>query len=153
MNKCRIAIIVFAALSLVNFIVGGIMGFLLPNSDDREVFTYIFFVCLVLIVIILLVDRMIFKKANTMKEYKALKLRKGHFVREIRRMKPFDVLDALNLSISGWLLTLILPLFAFGMIWPDFPLIMLIKFIAVAEILINIVIGIIKHFRTKREIV
>jgi len=151
MNKIRIAIIVFAALSLVNFIVGGIMGFILPDSEDRKLFTIIFFVCLALTAIILLCDRMILKKENTLTEYKVWKLHKGHFVRETRRMKPYNRLDALNMIISGWLLTLILPLFAFGMTWPIFPLILLIKFIAVAEILISIVFGIIKHIRTKGD--
>ena len=153
MNKTRIAVIVFAALSLLNFIVGGIMGFLLPNGEDRKVFTCIFFVSLALTAIILICDRAILKKENTLTEYKVWKLRKGHFVRETRRMKPYNRLDALNMIISGWLLTLILPLFAFGMIWPIFPLVLLIKFTAIAEILISIVFGIIKYIRTKGEIV
>lgn len=155
MNKVRIAIIVFAALSLVNFIVGGIMGFILPNSEDRKMFVCIFFVCLALTAIILICDRAILKKENTLTEYKVWKLRKGHFVRETRRMKPYDRLDALNMIISGWLLTLILPLFAFGLIWPGtfwiFSFKMLIQFTAFAEILISFVFGIIKYIRTKGE--
>ena len=155
MNKIRIAIIVFAALSLVNFIVGGIMGFMLQDSEDRKVFTCIFFVCLALTAIILICDRAILKKENTLTEYKVWKLRKGHFVRETRRMKPYDRLDALNMIISGWLLTLILPLFAMGMIWSGtfwiFSFKVMINFIAIAEILINIVFGIIKYIRTKGE--
>ena len=155
MNKIRIAIIVFAALSLVNFVVGGIMGFILPDSEDRKMFAIIFFVCLALTVNLLICDRMILKKANTITEYKALKLRNGHFVRETRRTKPYNRLDALNMIISGWLLTLIIPLLAFRLVWPDsfwmFSFNVLIKLTAVTEILISIVFGIIKYIRTKGE--
>ena len=155
MNKCKIAIIVFAALSLVNLIVGGIMGFILPDSEDRKMFTIIFFVCLALTIILLICDRAILKKENTLTEYKVWKLRKGHFVRETRRMKPYNRLDALNMIISGWLLTLILPLFAFRLVWPDsfwmFSFNVLIKLTVVTEILISIVFGIINYIRTRGE--
>ena len=156
MNRIRIAIIVFAALSLLNFIVGGIMGLLLHDSEDRKFFAIIFFVCLALTAIILICDQAILKKEKTMKECKVLKLRKGHFVRETRQWKPYNRLDALNMIISTWLLTLVLPLFNFALIWPGtfwiFSFERLIQLVAGAEILLNIVFGIVKYIRTKGEI-
>lgn len=156
MRKNRIATIVLAALSLVNFIVGGIMGFILPNSENKKVFAFIFLVCLAAAVITLLCDWMTLKQANARTEYKVLKLRKGRLVREPRRMKPDnDGLKALHMGISGWLFSLIVPLFACGMIWSDTLWLLsfnvLIKFTVVAIMLSGLIFGIIEYIKTKGE--
>ena len=153
MSKIKITTIVFAALSLLNFIVGGIMGFVFTNSENRKVFAFIFFVCVVAAVVTLLCDWMTLKQANAQTEYKVLKLRKGRFVREKHRMKPDDGLQALHMGISGWLFSLIVPLYAVGMWWPDifwlFSFKTLIRFVVLAIMLCSFVFGIVRYIKTK----
>ena len=120
MNKIRIATIVLAALSLLNFIVGGIIGLVFPSSESKKIFIFIFLVCIVAAIVCLLCDRMTLRQAEAETEYKVLKLRKGRLVREPRRMEhDNDGLRALQMGISGWVFSLMVPLFAFGMVWPD----------------------------------
>lgn len=120
MNKIRIAAIVLAALALVNYLVGAIMGFVLVRGENVKVFAFVFGIMLLAGVVCLVADWMTLRQAERGMEYTVLKLRKGRFVREPRKMqRDDDGLQALQMGISGWSFSLMVPLFAFGLIWPD----------------------------------
>lgn len=120
MNKIRIATIVLAALALVNYLVGAIMGFVLVRGENVKVFAFVFGIMLLASVVCLVADWMTLRQAERGMEFTVLKLRKGRFVREPRKMqRDDDGLQALQMGISGWSFSLIVPLFAFGLIWPD----------------------------------
>lgn len=120
MNKIRIATIVLAALALVNYLVGAIMGFVLVRGENVKVFAFVFGIMLLAGVVCLVADWMTLRQAERGMEYTVLKLRKGRFVREPRKMQRDDEgLQALQMGISGWSFSLIVPLFALGLIWPD----------------------------------
>ena len=120
MNKIRIATIVLAALALVNYLVGAIMGFALVRGENLKTFAFVFGIMLLAGVVCLVADWMTLRQVESEMEYKVLKLRKGRFVREPRKMRRDDEgLQALQMGISGWSFSLIVPLFAFGLIWPD----------------------------------
>lgn len=120
MNKIRIATIVLTALALVNYLVGAIMGFVLVRGENVKVFAFVFGIMLLASVVCLVADWMTLRQAERGMEYTVLKLRKGRFVREPRKMQRDDEgLQALQMGISGWSFSLIVPLFAFGLIWPD----------------------------------
>ena len=120
MNKIRIATIVLAAMALVNYLVGAIMGFVLVRDENVKVFAFVFGIMLFASVVCLVADWMTLRSAESGEEYKVLKLRKGRFVRETRKMRrDNEGLQALQMGISGWSFSLIVPLFAFGLIWPD----------------------------------
>ncbi|MBQ7062417.1 MAG: hypothetical protein IJM88_03920 [Bacteroidales bacterium] len=156
MRRNRIATIVLAALSLLNFLIGGIMGFVLPNSENRKVFIFIFFVCLVAAIITLICDWVMLKQANEEREYKVLRLRKGRLVREPRRLeRDYDGLRALQMGISAWFFSLVVPLFAFAMIWPNKFWMMscnvLAKSLVFATVLVEFVIEIIIVCRKQKR--
>ena len=120
MNKIRITTIVLAALALVNYLVGAIMGFVLVKGENVKVFAFVFGIMLLASVVCLVGDWVTLRQAERGMEYTVLKLRKGRFVREPRKMqRDDDGLQALQMGISGWSFSLIVPLFAFGLIWPD----------------------------------
>ena len=120
MNKIRIATIVLAALALVNYLVGAIMGFVFVRGENVKVFAYVFGIMLLAGVVCLVADWMTLRQAERGMEYTVLKLRKGRFVREPRKMQRDDEgLQALQMGISVWSFSLIVPLFALGLIWPD----------------------------------
>lgn len=120
MNKIRIATIVLAVLALLNYLVGAIMGFVLVRDENVKVFAFVFGIMLLAGVVCLVADWMTLRQAERGMEYTVLKLRKGRFVREPRKMqRDDDGLQALQMGISGWSFSLIVPLFAFGLIWPD----------------------------------
>lgn len=120
MNKIRITTIVLAALALVNYLVGAIMGFALVRGENLKTFAFVFGIMLLAGVVCLVADWMTLRQVESEMEYKVLKLRKGRFVREPRKMQRDDEgLQALQMGISGWSFSLIVPLFAFGLIWPD----------------------------------
>ncbi len=120
MNKIRIATIVLAALALVNYLVGAIMGFVFVRGENVKVFAFVFGIMLLAGVVGLLADWMTLRQVESGEEYKVLKLRKGRFVREPRKMRRDDEgFQALQMGITGWSFSLIVPLFAFRLIWPD----------------------------------
>jgi hypothetical protein len=120
MNKIRIATIVLAVLALLNYLVGAIMGFVLVRGENVKVFAYVYCISLFVGVVCLVADWMTLRRAESGEEYKVLKLRKGRFVREMRKMRrDNEGLQALQMGISGWSFSLIVPLFALGLIWPD----------------------------------
>jgi|GEM_PF-1781590 len=120
MRRIRIVTVVLAALSLVNFIVGGILGFVLIKGEEIKIFSFLFFIFLAVAVGCLLADWMTLRQTESEMEYRVLTLRKWRFVREPRRMKRDDNgLLALQMGISGWLFSLMVPLIAVGFIWPD----------------------------------
>ena len=120
MNKIRIATIVLAVLALVNYLVGALLGFIGLRGENVKLFAYVFCISLFVGVVCLLADWMTLRSAESGEEYKVLKLRKGRFVREPRKMQRDDEgLQALQMGISGWSFSLIVPLFALGLIWPD----------------------------------
>ena len=156
MNKIRIATIVLAALALVNYLVGAIMGFVLVRGENVKVFAFVFGILLLASVVCLVADWMTLRQAERGMEYTVLKLRKGRFVREPRKMqRDDDGLQALQMGISGWSFSLIVPLFAFGMIWPDtFWLLSasVLSSIAVGlPVLSGFIIGIIRAHRQRKK--
>ena len=156
MNKIRIATIVLAALALVNYLVGAIMGFVLVRGENVKVFAFVFGIMLLASVVCLVADWMTLRQAERGMEYTVLKLRKGRFVRETRKMQRDDEgLQALQMGISGWSFSLIVPLFAFGLIWPDtFWLLSasVLSSIAVGlPVLSGFIIGIIRAHRQRKK--
>jgi len=155
MNKIRIATIVLAALALVNYLVGAIMGFVLVRGENVKVFAFVFGIMLLASVVCLVADWMTLRQAERGMEYTVLKLRKGRFVRESRKMQRDDGLQALQMGISGWSFSLIVPLFAFGLIWPDtFWLLSasVLSSIAVGlPVLSGFIIGIIRAHRQRKK--
>ena len=120
MNKKRIATIVLAAMALLNYLVGAIMGFVFVRGENVKVFAFVFGIMLLAGVVGLVADWMTLRQAESEMEYKVLKLRKGRFVREPRKMRRDDEgFQALQMGITGWSFSLIVPLFAFRLIWPD----------------------------------
>lgn len=120
MNKKRIATIVLAAMALLNYLVGAIMGFVFVRGENVKVFAFVFGIMLLAGVVGLLADWMTLRQVESGEEYKVLKLRKGRFVREPRKMRRDDEgFQALQMGITGWSFSLIVPLFAFRLIWPD----------------------------------
>jgi hypothetical protein len=112
--------IIGSALSLVNYLVGGIMGFILVRGENLKMFAFLFGVFVLAGVGCLLADWMTLRQTESEMEYRVLTLRKWRFVREPRRMKRDDNgLLALQMGISGWLFSLMVPLIAVGFIWPD----------------------------------
>ena len=156
MNKIRITTIVLAALALVNYLVGAIMGFVLVKGENVKVFAFVFGIMLLASVVCLVGDWVTLRQAERGMEYTVLKLRKGRFVREPRKMqRDDDGLQALQMGISGWSFSLIVPLFAFGLIWPDtFWLLSasVLSSIAVGlPVLSGFIIGIIRAHRQRKK--
>lgn len=156
MNKIRIATIVLAALALVNYLVGAIMGFVLVRGENVKVFAFVFGIMLLAGVVCLVADWMTLRQAERGMEYTVLKLRKGRFVREPRKMQhDDDGLQALQMGISGWSFSLIVPLFAFGLIWPD--TFWLLSFEVLSSIAVGLpvlsgfIIGIIRAHRQRKK--
>lgn len=141
------------ALTLLNFLVGGMMGFILIKGDDLETFHFIFCISLPMAVFCLIAAWLSLRKANVDTTYNAPRLRKWRIVKEQRHYKTDNELQALEVSISGWLLSLLTPLFSFKVIWPDTFWVLsfnvLIKSLGVTLILLGIVFGIIKYKREK----
>ena len=156
MNKIRIATIVLAALALVNYLVGAIMGFVFVRGENVKVFAFVFGIMLLAGVVGLLADWMTLRQAESEMEYKVLKLRKGRFVREPRKMRRDDEgFQALQMGITGWSFSLIVPLFAFRLIWPDtFWLLSLNVLSSVAvgiSVLSGFILGIVRAARQRRK--
>lgn len=156
MNKIRIATIVLTALALVNYLVGAIMGFVLVRGENVKVFAFVFCISLFVGVVCLVADWMTLRQAESEMEYTVLKLRKGRFVREPRKMRRDDEgLQALQMGISGWSFSLIVPLFAFGLIWPD--TFWLLSFEVLSSIAVGLpvlsgfIIGIIRAHRQRKK--
>lgn len=156
MNKIRIATIVLAALALVNYIVGAIMGFVLVRGENLKTFAFVFGIMLLAGIVCLLADWMTLRQVDSEMEYKVLKLRKGRFVREPRKMRRDDEgLEALQMGISGWSFSLMVPLFAFGLIWPD--TFWLLSFEVLSRLAVGLpvlsgfIIGIIRAHRQRKK--
>ena len=156
MNKIRIATIVLAALALVNYLVGAIMGFVFVRGENVKVFAFVFGIMLLAGVVGLLADWMTLRQAESEMEYKVLKLRKGRFVREPRKMRRDDEgFQALQMGITGLSFSLIVPLFAFGLIWPD--TFWLLSFNVLSSVAVGIsvlsgfILGIVRAARQRRK--
>ena len=156
MNKIRITTIVLAALALLNYLVGAIMGFVLVRGENLKTFAFVFGIMLLVGVVCLVADWMTLRQAESEMEYKVLKLRKGRFVREPRKMRRDDEgFQALQMGISGWSFSLIVPLFAFGLIWPD--TFWLLSFEVLSSLAVGLpalsafIIGIIRAHRQRKK--
>lgn len=156
MNKIRIATIVLTALALVNYLVGAIMGFVFVRGENVKVFAFVFGLMLLAGIVCLVADWKTLRQAESEMEYKVLKLRKGRFVREPRKMRRDDEgLEALQMGISGWSFSLMVPLFAFGLIWPD--TFWLLSFNVLSSVAVGIsvlsgfIIGIIRAHRQRKK--
>ena len=153
MKRNKIITIVLAALSLLNLIVGGLLGFVSIKGDDPKTLNIIFWLCMPMAIFCLLVSLYSLRKADVDTTYNTLRLRKWHFVKEQRHYKTDNKLQALELAISAWLLSLVLLLFTLGTIWPDTfwqsSFNVLIKFQGAALVLMGLVFGIIKYKREK----
>ena len=156
MNKIRIATIVLTALALVNYLVGAIMGFVLVRGENLKTFAFVFGIMLLAGIVCLLADWMTLRQVESEMEYKVLKLRKGRFVREPRKMRRDDEgLEALQMGISGWSFSLMVPLFAFGLIWPD--TFWLLSFEVLSSLAVGLpvlsgfIIGIIRSHRQRKK--
>lgn len=156
MNKTRIATIMLATLALLNNLVGGLLGFICIRGENMKVFSFLFCIFLLVSVVCLLADWMTLRQAESGMEYKVLKLRRGRFVRETRRMQRGDEgLQALQMGITGWSFSLIVPLFAFGLIWPD--TFWLLSFNVLSSIAVGIsilsgfILGIVRATRQRKK--
>ena len=156
MNKIRITTIVLAALALVNYLVGAIMGFVLVRGENLKTFAFVFGIMLLVGVVCLVADWMTLRQTERGMEYTVLKLRKGRFVREPRKMQRDDEgLQALQMGISGWSFSLIVPLFALGLIWPD--TFWLLSFEVLSSLAVGLlalsafIIGIIRAHRQRKK--
>jgi hypothetical protein len=152
MNKIRIATIVLAALTLVNYLVGGLLGFIGIKGENLKTFAFVFGIFLLVGVVCLVADWLTLRWAESGEEYKVLKLRKGRFVRETRKMRRDDEgLQALQMGISGWLFSLMVPLFAFGSIWLEMPFEVLSSIAVGLPVLSGFVIGIVTSARQRKK--
>lgn len=149
MSRNKKATLVLAALALLNLLVGGLMGFILIRGENKLVFTYLFFIFMAAAVVTLFCDWMTLRQAEAETEYKVLKLRKWRFVREPRKMeRDNDGLRALQMGLSGWAFSLLVPLLAMGLIWPEtfwllsFRVVaaLITVLIALAELVVEIII-------------
>lgn len=153
MNKIRIATIVLAVLALLNYLVGALLGFIGIRGEDVKLFAYVFCISLFVGVVCLVADWMTLRSAESGEEYKVLKLRKGRFVREMRKMRrDNEGLQALQMGISGWSFSLMVPLFAFELIWSWLLSFNVIISIAVAvPVLSGFIIGIVSSARQRKK--
>ena len=153
MNKIRIATIVLAVLALLNYLVGALLGFIGIRGEDVKLFAYVFCISLLVGVVCLVADWLTLRWAESGEEYKVLKLRKGRFVREMRKMRrDNEGLQALQMGISGWSFSLMVPLFAFELIWPWLLSFNVISSIAVAvPVLSGFIIGIVSSARQRKK--
>lgn len=151
MRRKRIATLVFVALSVLNFLVGGLAGFICIRGEDVKVFAFIYAACLVAAAVCVVCDWAMLRQAAMEKPYRVLRLRKGRLVREERRMRPdTDGLRALQMGFSGWLFSLVVPLFAAALIWPELAQVvsgksifnLLLLGIALFEFVVEIVIAV-----------
>lgn len=153
MKKKKLFTIVLSALSLLNFLVGGLLGFILIKGEDLKTFNFIFWISFPMTVFCLLVGWYSLRKANVDTTYNALKLIKWRIVKEQRHYKTDNELQALEVGISGWLLSLITPLFALKVIWPYtfwvFSFNVVIECLGASLILMGFIFGIIKYRRQK----
>lgn len=156
MNKIRIATIVLAVLALLNYLVGALLGFIGIRGENVKVFAFVFCISLFVGVVCLVADWMTLRSAESGEEYKVLKLRKGRFVRETRKMRrDNEGLQALQMGISGWSFSLMVPLFAFGLIWPD--TFWLLSFNVISSIAVAVpvfsgfIIGIVSSARQRKK--
>lgn len=153
MKRNKIITIVLAALSLLNLIVGGLLGFVSIKGDDPKTLNIIFWLCMPMAIFCLLVSLYSLRKADVDTTYNTLRLRKWRFVKKQRHYKTDNKLQALELAIPAWLLSLVVLLFTLGTIWPDTfwqsSFNVLIKFLGAALGLMGLVFGIIKYKREK----
>lgn len=120
MRKIRTITIVLAALSLLNCVVGGLMGFILIKGEHKGVFAFIYFVFLAASAFGLAAGWCTLRQANAETPYRVLKLRKWRLVRESKRMTPDrDGLRALAMGITGYAFSLGVSLYSCALIWPD----------------------------------
>lgn len=158
MKKKKIFAIILGVLSLLNFLVGGILGFVLIKGEDLKVFHFIFWLCLAAAVFCLLCSWLELRLTKEGKKYYVMKLKKWHFVKEQRQFKSGDGwFSAIEIGWSGWTLSLVVPMFALGTIWPDtfwdFSLNVYLKYLGIALVLIGVIMGIIKYRQQKGEAV
>ncbi len=153
MNKIRIATIALTALSLLNYLVGGIMGFVLTRGENLKTFGFVFAVCVFASVVCLVADWGTLRQAESRMEYRVLTLRKWRFVREPRRMKPDDDgLQALQMGITGWAFSLTVLLYALALIWPDRFWMLSSRVLISATVLISVASGVVIGFiRARRQ--
>lgn len=153
MKKSKIITIVLSALTVLHFLVGGLMGFIMIKGEDLKTFNFLFWISLPMAIFCLLVDWYSLGKADVETPYTTLKLRKWRIVKERRIYKSDNRLQALELGIYAWLLSLVVPLFAFKVVWPDtfwpFSFNALIEFLGTSLVLIGVIMGIIKNRRKK----
>ena len=153
MKKSKILTIVLSALTVLHFLVGGLMGFIMIKGEDLKTFNLIFWISLPMAIFCLLVDWYSLSKADVETPYTTLKLRKWRIVKERRIYKSDNRLQALELGIYAWLLSLVVPLFAFKVVWPDtiwpFSFTVVIESIGTAIIMTGWIMGIIKYRRKK----
>ena len=158
MKKKIIFAFILNALTLLNFLVGGLLGFILIKGEDLKTFRFIFWLCLGATIFCLLCSWLELRLMKTGKKYNILKLKKWHIVKEQRQYKSGDGWFATDeIGLSSWALSLIVPMFALGTIWPDifwdFSVNVYLKYLGTALVLIGVIMGIIKYKQQKGETV
>ena len=156
--KRKIFAIVLNALTLLNFLVGGLLGFILIKGEDLKTFHFIFWLCLGTFFFCLLCSWLELRFTKEGKTYYILRLKKWHIVKEQRQFKSGDGWFAtIEIGWSSWALSLIVPLFVLGTIWPDifwdFSVNVYLKYLGATLAMIGVIIGIIKYKQQKGETV
>ena len=156
MKRNKITTIVLMALSLLNYLVGGLMGFILIRDENIKTFTFVFLIFIAVSALCLVADWFTIQQANAGTEYRVLKLKKWHLVREQRRMKPDeDGLHALAMGITGFTFSLTVPLFAFALIWPDTfwlpSFSTILSVVAMVTVLTEFIIGFVISYRKEKK--
>lgn len=154
--KNKILTMVFGALSLLNFLVGGLLGFILIKGEDLKIFNFIFWLCLGLALFCLLCSWIELRCTKAGKKYYILRLKNWHIIKEQRQYKSGDGWHStIEIGWSSWVLSLIVPMFALGTIWPDtfwdFSLKVYLKFLGIIIALFGFIMGIVRYRRQKGE--
>ena len=87
MKKKKLFAIILNALTLLNFLVGGLLGFILIKGEDLKIFRFIFFLCLGATIFCLLCSWLLLRLTKTGKKYYKLRLRSGILSRNSTNIK------------------------------------------------------------------
>ena len=154
MKKKKLFAIILNALTLLNFLVGGLLGFILIKGEDLKKFRFIYFLCLGATIFCLLCSWLELRLTKTGKKYYKLRLKKWHIVKEQHQYKSDDKWSTVgNIGLVDLMLSLLVPWFALSTIWPESFLMssldVYLKCIGVVPVLFGIIIIILEYIRKK----
>lgn len=154
MKKKKLFAIILNALTLLNFLVGGLLGFILIKGEDLKTFRFVFFLCLGATIFCLLCSWLLLRLTKTGKKYYKLRLKKWHIVKEQHQYKSDDKWSTVgSFGLLNLTLSLLVPWFALSTIWPESFLMssfsVYLKYFGVVPVLFGIIIIILEYIRKK----